>query len=59
MQLANILFVLFALFAATGAYFVFAERSRTAGALAVLGVLAFFAALYFGVLRLISSAGLH
>jgi hypothetical protein len=51
MVLANVIFFTFALFTAIGAYLLFAQRSRTAGALAVLAVALFF----IGVLRVISS----
>jgi hypothetical protein len=57
MLLANTLFVAFALFTAIGAYLLFAQRSRGTGVLAALGVLLFFAALFFGILRLITSGG--
>ena len=55
MLLPTILFVAFALFTATGAYLLFAQRSRGAGAVAALLALLFFAVLYYGVLRLIAS----
>ena len=50
----SILFVLFALFSAGGAYFLTAQtRGRTAGIVAALLTLFFFALLFLGVLFLI------
>ncbi|HET9225994.1 MAG TPA: hypothetical protein VFR31_04965 [Thermoanaerobaculia bacterium] len=50
----TILFVLFALFSAAGAYFLTAQtRGRTAGIVAALLTLLFFVLLYLGVLFLI------
>jgi hypothetical protein len=53
MALANTLLVLFALFTAVGAYMLFAQRSRRAGILAVVGVVLFFAALVLGIQHLV------
>ncbi len=55
----SILFALFALFSAAGAYFLTAQtRGRNAGIVAALLTLFFFALLFVGMLFLMSAEGL-
>ncbi|HWM93676.1 MAG TPA: hypothetical protein VN493_23160 [Thermoanaerobaculia bacterium] len=55
----TLLFILFALFSATGAYFLTAHfRGRTAGIVAALLTLFFFAALFLGLLVLMPAESL-
>lgn len=58
MFLPVLLFSLFALFAAVGAYLIVAHlRSRKAGVWAAAATMLFFAVLFAGVLTLLRSAG--
>ncbi len=59
MFLPVLLFSLFALFAAAGAYLIVApQRSRKAGIWAAAATMLFFAVLFAGVLSLLRQAGL-
>lgn len=59
MLLPVLLFSLFALFAAVGAYLIAAHlRSRKAGVWAAAATVLFFAVLFAGVLTLLQQAGL-
>jgi hypothetical protein len=58
MLLGTVLFLLFAVLASTGAYFITAhQRGRRAGFLAALATVIFFVVLFAGVMALLRSGG--